>query len=58
MLTDIINEGSEILYVGNHEEFLSSAFGVPISGGSFYLPKVISRKKQVIPQLLEAIKRS
>ena len=25
MLTDIINEGSEILYV-DHEEFLSSAF--------------------------------
>ncbi|MDD2206799.1 MAG: putative manganese-dependent inorganic diphosphatase [Aminobacterium sp.] len=58
MLTDIINEGSEFLFVGNREELISRAFDIEIHGESFYLPHVISRKKQVIPQLIESIKRS
>jgi len=55
MLTDIINEGSEILYVGGHRELLSRAFDIQIKGESFYLPYVVSRKKQVIPKLITAI---
>ncbi len=55
MLTDIINEGSEMLYVGGHKELLSRAFDVEITGESFYLPYVVSRKKQVVPKLITAI---
>lgn len=55
MLTDIINEGSEILHVGGHQELLSRAFDIEITGESFYLPNVVSRKKQVIPKLITAI---
>ncbi|WP_029688358.1 putative manganese-dependent inorganic diphosphatase [Thermoanaerobacter sp. A7A] len=55
MLTDIINEGSEILFVGNNKELLQRAFNVEIKNNSFYLPYVISRKKQVLPPLVKAI---
>ena len=55
MLTDIINEGSEILHVGGQQELLSRAFDIEITGESFYLPNVVSRKKQVIPKLITAI---
>ena len=56
MLTDVLNEGSEFLYVGSHVEVLSRAFGIPIAGESFFLPHVVSRKKQVIPQLISALR--
>ncbi|HHW58295.1 MAG TPA: putative manganese-dependent inorganic diphosphatase [Clostridia bacterium] len=55
MLTDIINEGSEILFVGNNKELLERAFNVQIKNNSFYLPYVISRKKQVLPLIIKAI---
>lgn len=55
MLTDIINEGSEILFVGNNKELLQRAFNVEIKNNSFYLPYVISRKKQVLPPIVKAI---
>ncbi|MGB9781022.1 putative manganese-dependent inorganic diphosphatase [Caldanaerobacter sp.] len=55
MLTDIINEGSEILFVGENKELLERAFDVKIQNNSFYLPYVISRKKQVLPPLVKAI---
>jgi len=54
MLTDIINEGSDILVVGNNE-LVERAFDVDVKGRSFYLPGVISRKKQVIPRLIRAV---
>ncbi|MCR4431856.1 MAG: putative manganese-dependent inorganic diphosphatase [Tepidanaerobacteraceae bacterium] len=55
MLTDIINQGSEFLYVGECKEMLGRAFNVEISGESFRLPLVVSRKKQVIPRIISAI---
>ncbi|AIS53318.1 cobalt-dependent inorganic pyrophosphatase [Thermoanaerobacter kivui] len=55
MLTDIINEGSEILFVGNNKELVQRAFNVEIKNNSFYLPYVISRKKQVLPPIVKAI---
>jgi len=54
MLTDIIDEGSEILVVGNNE-LVERAFDVDVKGPSFRLPGVISRKKQVIPRLIRAV---
>lgn len=55
MLTDIIDEVSEFLYVGNHKGILNRAFDVNIKGNSFYLPHVVSRKKQVISKIISAI---
>ncbi|MEG6567570.1 putative manganese-dependent inorganic diphosphatase [Thermoanaerobacterium saccharolyticum] len=55
MLTDIINEGSLFLFAGNHKELLERAFSINIDDNHFYLPYVISRKKQVVPPIAKAI---
>lgn len=50
MLTDVLLEGSQILYVGD-DETIRQAFNVTPKDHSAFLPKVMSRKKQVIPML-------
>jgi manganese-dependent inorganic pyrophosphatase len=50
MLTDIIQEGTEILVAGE-DSFVSEAFGQKVTDGFLFLPGVMSRKKQIIPQL-------
>ena len=53
MLTDIISESTELLYVGNNAgELIENAFGVLPDEDSFRLEGVISRKKQLIPTLM------
>lgn len=54
LLTNIIKEGSELLYVGNDKELISKAFNVELGENSVYLPGVVSRKKQVVPPLSSA----
>ncbi|MFA6851122.1 MAG: putative manganese-dependent inorganic diphosphatase [Selenomonadaceae bacterium] len=56
MVTDIINEGTHLLYAGSPKTLISEAFKMPASGNSIYLPGVMSRKKQIIPPLSEAAK--
>jgi len=58
MLTDIISESTELLYVGNNaEELIENAFGVSPDEDSFRLEGVISRKKQLIPTLMAIIQQ-
>jgi len=54
LVTDIIKEGSYILYAAKKPSLISSAFRIPKEQGVF-IPGVVSRKKQVIPKLLNAI---
>ncbi|EYE88389.1 inorganic pyrophosphatase [Fervidicella metallireducens AeB] len=54
MVTDIVNEGSELLFVGENKELISKAFNVELGENSVYLPGVVSRKKQIIPPLSQA----
>lgn len=49
MLTDVLLEGSQLLYVG--DDVISQAFGVMPRDNEVFLPKVMSRKKQIIPSL-------
>ncbi len=56
MLTDILNEQTELLYAGNDaENLVIRAFHPEHTGDSFILPKVVSRKKQLIPVLIETM---
>ena len=59
MLTDIMREGTELLYVGNGkldlQEVVSAAFGVKAGENCAALPGVVSRKKQLVPNLTIAI---
>ena len=50
MLTDVLLEGSQLLYIGD-DEIISQAFGVTPKDNEVFLPKVMSRKKQIIPSL-------
>ena len=56
MATDIKNEGTWLYYAGSHLKELGEAFNVELSdeSGHFFLPNVMSRKKQLIPALGEA----
>ena len=55
MVTDIVNEGSYLLFAGDAGELIYKAFGVKPSENSVYLQGVVSRKKQVVPLLANAI---
>jgi manganese-dependent inorganic pyrophosphatase len=50
MLTDVLLEGTQLLFVGD-EEIVQQAFNVTPKERSVFLPNVMSRKKQVIPML-------
>ncbi len=50
MVTDVLMEGTQLLYVGD-EETIRHAFSVVPKDNEVFLPRVMSRKKQVIPML-------
>ena len=50
MLTDVLVEGTQILYLGD-EDIFTQAFSVPLKDHTCFLPKVVSRKKQIVPML-------
>ncbi len=52
MLTDVLKEGTELLYIGD-DQTITNAYGVPAHDNSVFLPKVMSRKKQIVPRLSE-----
>ena len=55
MLTDIMEESTELLYAGNGaEDAVKKAF-VSAEENRTYLKGVVSRKKQIVPQLTEAL---
>ena len=56
MLTDIMKEGSEMLIVSDDPSVVEKAFGVKAEGSTVWLPGVMSRKKQVVPNFEKAFK--
>jgi manganese-dependent inorganic pyrophosphatase len=54
LLTDIMKEGSEILFACDDPAILEKAFGATPQNGTVWLPGVMSRKKQVVPYLEKA----
>ena len=56
MMTNILEESSEVLICGNlGEEVIQEAFGVEVKDRSTVLKGVVSRKKQMIPGILEQL---
>lgn len=56
LLTDIMKEGSEMLIVSDDPSVVEKAFGVKAEGSTVWLPGVMSRKKQVVPNFEKAFK--
>ena len=50
MLTDVLREGTQLIYLGD-EEAIQQAFSPDAKNNVVFLPKVMSRKKQIIPAL-------
>lgn len=57
MLTDIAQEGTWLLYAGDCNELIDNTFQVRSKSGFVYLPGILSRKKQVVPPMLNALKQ-
>lgn len=50
MLTDVLMEGTQLIYVGS-DETIQQAFNVHPKDSTVFLPGIMSRKKQVIPMM-------
>ncbi|MDU1274628.1 MAG: manganese-dependent inorganic pyrophosphatase, partial [Staphylococcus epidermidis] len=55
VVTDIINSDSKILVVGAEKDKVGEAFKVQLDDGMAFLSGVVSRKKQVVPQITEVL---
>ena len=55
LLTDILNEGSQILVAGPNPEIVEKTFNIELVESTAFLPGVLSRKKQVVPPITSAI---
>jgi len=53
-VTDIIKNGTYVYYSDEAEQILTTAFGTEIQQGT-YLPGILSRKLQILPQILDVM---
>lgn len=55
MITSIIDEATNLVYAGNMDGVVAKAFDKDVLDSEVYLPGVMSRKKQIIPQILSSM---
>lgn len=54
MLTDVVKEGTELMVLSDDASIIEGAFNTKMSGNSMWIPGMMSRKKQTIPNLQKA----
>jgi len=54
VMTDIVNNGSKILALGDSTELVEKGFNIELEAGTVWLDGVVSRKKQIVPFLMAA----
>ncbi len=54
MLTDVVKEGTDLVVLSDDTALIEGAFGSKLEGTSMYVPGMMSRKKQTIPNLQKA----
>ncbi|MBP2635736.1 MAG: Cobalt-dependent inorganic pyrophosphatase [Firmicutes bacterium] len=57
LITGIVDEATYLLYYGQPGSLITVAFGEGRPDNTWYLPGVMSRKKQVVPPLIDAARR-
>lgn len=57
LITGIVDEATYLLHYGQPAGLIAAAFGQSRPDGTWYLPGVMSRKKQVVPPLIDAARR-
>lgn len=55
-ITDIIKNGSYILYTNSAKNYIETAFGIDQLYEGYYMDGVVSRKKQIVPYLMDILK--
>lgn len=55
-VTDIVNEGSYIFYTSTKEKLISAIFKKEDVYEGIYVDKCVSRKKQIVPSIINAIR--
>ena len=55
LVTDILNSNSKMIVVGEPTDAVEKAFNAKLTDSVMDLPGVVSRKKQVVPQLTDAL---
>lgn len=56
MVTDILNASSKAIVLGNRRDVFEKAYDTKLFNNTAILDGVVSRKKQVLPKMLDAIK--
>ena len=56
VITDIIRKGSYLLYTNDDDEILLDAFGLESIEQGEYIEDMMSRKKQIVPKLMEVMR--
>lgn len=55
MVTDLLKEGSLLLYKGTALDIVGKAFNIDTAKDNCFLEGVVSRKKQMVPRLMAAV---
>lgn len=54
-VTDILNNNSEAIVLGRRTDIIEGAFGSAVTDNRVLMPGVVSRKKQIVPVITEAL---
>ena len=58
LMTNIMTESSEVVFAGKSAgSVLANAFNVPVNGKTVILEKIVSRKKQFFPAIMETLQQ-
>ena len=56
MITNILDESTTLLFSGDVETVVTKAFEKEVKDNGVFLPNTMSRKKQIVPPILGAMK--
>jgi manganese-dependent inorganic pyrophosphatase len=54
MLTDVVKEGTDLVVLSDDPALIEKAFDTKLAGNSMWIPGMMSRKKQTVPNLQKA----
>ncbi|MBR1802925.1 MAG: manganese-dependent inorganic pyrophosphatase [Clostridia bacterium] len=57
VVTDILEANSQVIVLGNRTDIFERAFNVKLIGNTTILKGVVSRKKQILPAILEGLNK-
>lgn len=54
MLTDVVKEGTQLVVLSDDDSLIEGAFDSKLDGNSMWIPGMMSRKKQTVPNMQKA----